>query len=179
MQRRLMLGAIAAGAWTASGCAGPSVNDYALEKPVLDLRNYFQGMVDAWGVFTDRSGKVVKRFTVAMDCQWQGEQGVLDERFLYSDGTRQQRIWRLTHHGEGRYSGQADDVVGTAEGQTRGNAFNWRYTLALPVGERVWHVQFDDWMYLLDDKVMLNKAAMSKWGVFLGEVTLSFTRRGV
>ena len=71
MQRRLMLGAIAAGAWTASGCAGPSVNDYALEKPVLDLRNYFQGMVDAWGVFTDRSGKVVKRFTVAMDCQWQ------------------------------------------------------------------------------------------------------------
>ena len=177
MQRRLMLSAAAAAALAASGCAGPSVNDYASEKPVLDLKQYFNGVVDAWGIFTDRSGKVVKRFTVVMHCQWNGEQGVLDEDFVYSDGTKQKRIWKLQHLGNGRYSGQADDVIGMADGQTRGNAFNWRYTLALPVGSKVWHVQFDDWMYLLDDKVMLNKAVMSKFGIFLGEVTLSFTRR--
>jgi hypothetical protein len=177
MQRRLMLSAAAAAALAASGCAGPSVNDYASEKPVLDLKQYFNGVVDAWGIFTDRSGKVVKRFTVVMHCQWNGEQGVLDEDFVYSDGTKQKRIWKLQHLGNGRYSGQAEDVIGMADGQTRGNAFNWRYTLALPVGSQVWHVQFDDWMYLLDDKVMLNKAVMSKFGIFLGEVTLSFTRR--
>jgi hypothetical protein len=177
MQRRLMLSAAAAGALAASGCAGPSVNDYASEKPVLDLRQYFNGVVDAWGIFTDRSGKVVKRFTVVMHCHWNGDQGVLDEDFVYSDGSKQKRIWRLQHLGNGRYSGQADDVIGVADGETRGNAFNWRYTLALPVGSQVWQVQFDDWMYLLDDKVMLNKAAMSKFGIFLGEVTLSFTRR--
>ena len=177
MQRRLMLSAAAAAALAASGCAGPSVNDYASEKPVLDLKQYFNGVVDAWGIFTDRSGKVVKRFTVVMHCQWNGEQGVLDEDFVYSDGTKQKRIWILQHLGNGRYSGQADDVIGMADGQTRGNAFNWRYTLALPAGSQVWHVQFDDWMYLLDDKVMLNKAVMSKFGIFLGEVTLSFTRR--
>lgn len=177
MQRRLMLSAAAAGALAASGCAGPSVNDYASEKPVLDLRQYFNGVVDAWGIFTDRSGKVVKRFTVVMHCQWNGDQGVLDEDFVYSDGSKQKRIWRLQHLGNGRYSGQADDVIGVADGETRGNAFNWRYTLALPVGSQVWQVQFDDWMYLLDDKVMLNKAAMSKFGIFLGEVTLSFTKR--
>jgi hypothetical protein len=38
-------------------------------------------------------------------------------------------------------------------------------------------VQFDDWMYLMTPSVMLNKARMSKFGVYLGEVTLSFTRR--
>ncbi|MEY3524969.1 MAG: hypothetical protein RIR92_1034, partial [Pseudomonadota bacterium] len=105
MQRRLMLSAAAAGALAASGCAGPSVNDYASEKPVLDLRQYFNGVVDAWGIFTDRSGKVVKRFTVVMHCQWNGEQGVLDEDFVYSDGTKQKRIWKLQHLGNGRYSG--------------------------------------------------------------------------
>jgi NOL1/NOP2/fmu family ribosome biogenesis protein len=42
----------------------------------------------------------------------------------------------------------------------------------------VWEVQFDDWMYLMDERVMLNKARMSKWGIYLGEVTLSFTKRG-
>ncbi len=162
-----------------TGCATPQITDYAGQKPVLDLRQYFQGKVDAWGVFTDRSGQVVKRFVVDMDCQWQGDEGVLDERFTYSDGTTQRRVWRLKHLGEGRYSGRADDVIGEASGQTSGNAFRWGYTLALPVDGRVWEVQFDDWMYLMDDRVMLNKARMSKWGIFLGEVTLSFTRRGV
>ena len=73
--------------------------------------------------------------------------------------------------------GRADDVVGQATGRSRGNAFNWGYTLALPVDGTVWHVQFDDWMYLMSDSVMLNKASMSKLGIFLGEVTLSFTKR--
>jgi hypothetical protein len=160
-----------------SACAGPQVTDYSAQKPVLDLRQYFVGKVDAWGVFTDRSGQVVKRFVVEMDCQWQGDEGVLDEHFTYSDGTQQRRIWRLRHLGDGRYSGRADDVVGQASGQTSGNAFRWGYTLALPVDGRVWNVQFDDWMYLMDERVMLNKARMSKWGFHLGDVTLSFTRR--
>ena len=82
------------------------------------------------------------------------------------------------HEGEGRYSGRADDVIGVASGQTSGNAFQWSYTLSLPVDDRVYEVQFDDWMYLMDDRVMLNKARMSKWGIYLGEVTLAFTRRG-
>ena len=78
------------------------MNDYSSEKPVLDLRQYFNGVVDAWGIFTDRSGKVVKRFTVVMHCQWNGYQWVLDEDFVYSDGSKQKRIWTLQHLGNGR-----------------------------------------------------------------------------
>ena len=62
-------------------------------------------------------------------------------------------------------------------GESRGNAFRWTYTLSLPVDNKVYEVQFDDWMYLVDEKVMLNKATMSKFGIRLGEVTLSFTKR--
>ena len=177
-RRHLIVSLAVAGAVGLTGCASPQIGDFAGQKPELDLKQYFQGKVDAWGVFTDRSGQVVKRFVVEMDCHWSGEEGVLDERFVYSDGTRQRRVWRLRHLGQGRYTGQADDVVGAANGQTSGNAFRWGYTLALPVDGRVWEVQFDDWMYLMDDRVMLNKARMSKWGIYLGEVTLSFTRRG-
>ena len=125
----------------------------------------------------DRSGKVVKRFTVLMVCTWTGDDGVLDESFTYSDGTTQKRIWRLRRQADGRYTGRADDVVGEAVGAESGNAFNWRYTLALPVDGSVYNVQFDDWMYLMNDKVMLNKAKMSKFGFGLGEVTLSFVKR--
>ena len=175
-RRSLLLAAVVCSALLGA-CSTPHVQDYAPEKPVLELRDYFNGTLDAYGIFTDRSGKVVKRFSVVMNGAWQGDNGVLDEAFTYSDGSTQRRIWRLTRHANGRYTGTADDVVGSAEGQQSGNAFNWTYTLALPVDARVIDVQFDDWMYLLSDKVMINKAAMRKWGVDLGEVTLSFVKR--
>ena len=178
MKRRLFVNATGAAAAIAlAGCAAPQLADYANESPRLKLREYFNGTVDAWGVFTDRAGKVVKRFTVVMDCTWSGNDGVLDEAFSYSDGSRQRRVWRLQQLGEGRFSGRADDVIGEALGTEMGNAFHWRYTLALPVDGRVVEVQMDDWMYLMSDRVMLNKASMSKFGVTLGEVTLSFTKR--
>ena len=37
-------------------------------------------------------------------------------------------------------------------------------------------MQFDDWLYLVDERVMLNRATMSKFGIRLGEVTLSFQK---
>lgn len=180
MNRRMLL--ISGMASTAavthlSGCASATVDDYADQKPELDLRSYFNGIVDAWGIFTDRNGKVVKRFTVKMQCDWQNDQGILDEDFVYSDGTQEKRVWKLTQKNDGRYTGTADDVMGTAEGQIKGNSFNWRYTLALPVGGRILNVQMDDWMYLMNDRVMLNKARMTKLGIHLGDVTLSFMKR--
>ena len=178
MQRRLLLAAAATSPLVLTGCASQALDSYAREQPVLDLARYFNGTVDAHGIFQDRGGQIVKRFTVVMDCRWDGPNGVLDEAFTYSDGTTQRRIWRLTQHADGRYTGTADDVVGQAEGRVAGNAFRWQYTLALPVDGRVIHVDLDDWMYLIDERVMLNRATMSKWGVRLGEITLSFTRRG-
>ena len=174
--RSLLLAAVVSTALLGA-CSTPQIQDYDRQTPVLELQDYFNGTLDAYGLFTDRSGKVVKRFTVVMNCTWTGDTGVLDEAFTSSDGTVQRRIWRLTRHADGRYTGQADDVVGSAEGQQSGNAFNWAYTLALPVDGKVIEVQFDDWMYLMTDKVMLNKAAMRKWGVGLGDVTLSFVKR--
>ena len=180
MNRRLLL---ASGIGTAivttglMGCTSPKVTDYAIEKPLLNLQTYFNGIVDAWGIFTDRNGKVVKRFTVEMNCKWKDGKGVLDEDFLYSDGSKEKRVWKLTDLGNGHFEGSAGDVVGKALGQVNGNAFNWQYTLALPVDGSVLNVQMDDWMYLMNDRVMLNKARMTKLGIHLGDVTLSFTRR--
>ncbi len=160
------------------GCANVNIQDYAAERPVLDLRTYFNGPIKAWGMFQDRSGKVVKRFTVTIDAKWNGDTGTLDERFVYADGTTQRRVWTIRHEGNNRYIGTADDVVGEAIGEASGNALRWRYVMALPVEGKVYNVDFDDWMYLMDDRVMLNRSVMSKSGFRLGEVILSFDRPG-
>lgn len=175
MKRRLLLSALPA-PLLLSACASPDVQDYVQERPQLDLRQYFNGPLVGHGVFTDRNGRVKARFVVRMVGRWQGEQGVLEEDFEYSDGARERRVWHLKRLGDGRWSGRADDVLGEARGISAGNALRWSYTLKLPVDGRVIEVDFDDWMYLLDDRVMLNKAQMSKFGIRLGEVTLSFQK---
>jgi len=164
------------GAIGISGCS-TTIEDFRDTRPPLVLETYFNGTLDAWGMFQDRSGKVVKRFHVVIEARWDGPKGTLDERFTYDDGSTQRRVWTLTAHEDGRYTGTAGDVVGVAEGQARGSAFRWKYVMALPVDGKVYNVNFDDWMYLINDQVMLNRSEMSKFGVRLGEVTLSFTRR--
>ena len=159
-----------------AACATIDVAQYANEKPSLDLAQYFTGTVDGWGMFQDRSGTVVKRFYVRIDCTWKGNEGTLDEDFEYTDGTTQNRVWKLTKDGN-RYTGTASDVVGTAQGTAAGNALHWNYVLALPVDGKTWNMDMDDWMYLIDDRTMLNRTTMSKFGFRVGEVTLSFRRR--
>ncbi|MFZ4758331.1 MAG: DUF3833 domain-containing protein [Burkholderiaceae bacterium] len=177
LHRRAALGGLVGGLAIASGCAGIDPTQYAAEKPLLDLKQYFDGDIDAWGVFQDRGGKIVRRFTVKMKCGWTGDTGTLDEDFTYSDGKKEKRIWTVRKLPGGRYTGTAADVVGEAQGIASGNALNWKYVLALNVDGTTWNVDFDDWMYLVDERVMLNRATMSKFGVRLGEVLLSFTKR--
>lgn len=164
-----------------AGCAGVPVAHYQAARPVLDLPRYFDGTVDGWGMFQSRSGEVVKRFHVVIQASWterDGQQvGTLDERFSWSDGTTSRRVWTISRDGERGFVGRADDVVGLARGETAGNALHWRYVLALPVDGRVWNVDVDDWMFLVDEKVMLNRSAVSKFGIHVGDITLSFMKR--
>ena len=160
-----------------SGCASPKLEDYAAEKPVLDLEQYFAGQTKGWGIVQDRFGRITRRFVVEIDGRFEGDRGELDERFVWSDGEKQRRVWRLQKVGPQHWVGEADDVVGQAQGRLSGNALQWGYTLAVPIDGRTIEMQFDDWMVLVDNEVLMNRAVFSKFGIRLGEVTLSFRRQ--
>ncbi len=158
-------------------CTAVEVEHYCNEEPRLDLRAFFVGRVDAWGMFQKRSGEVVKRFHVEITGSRDGDKLILDERFRYSDGTTQQRVWTLTEDSPGQWRGTAADVIGEARGEVAGNALRWRYVLSLPVDGSVYQVDFDDWMYLIDENTLANRSFMSKFGVELGQVTLFFRKQ--
>lgn len=159
-----------------AGCAGVAIDSYRAERPPIDLRQYFSAPVVGHGMFVGRSGRVERRFVVTIESTWQDQVGVLDERFEWSDGERQRRVWTITRVDESTYTGTADDVVGVAQGRAAGNALHWSYTMALPVGGRVFHVRFDDRMYMIDEQVMLNRATLSWYGIHVGEVLIAFRR---
>ena len=160
-----------------AGCAAVAPQDYAREKPVLDLREYFTGRVDAWGVVQDRSGRILKRMVVEIDGAWKGDTGTLDERFTYADGTKETRVWTIRKDGN-RYTGTAADVVGEARGEAAGNALRWNYVLdARREGGGTIHLDMDDWMWLVDERTLVNRTTFSKFGIRFGEVTIFFRKR--
>lgn len=152
------------------------IKDFEKASPRLVLEDYFAGKTRAWGIFEDRFGTLRRQFTVDIDGTWNGKTLVLDERFVYADGEKDRRVWTIEKINEHRYEGRADDVIGVAEGDSRGNALNWQYKMDLKVGDSTVRVHFDDWMFLQADNVLVNRARVSKWGVELGQVTLFFKK---
>lgn len=159
-----------------NGCSNMKPQDFAGKEPRLVLEEYFLGETKAWGIFEDRFGNLRREFTVDITGEWDDETLTLTEDFIYADGETDQRIWRIRRTGEHGYAGQADDIIGSAAGAAYGNALNWSYEMMLPIGESSWKVTFDDWMFLQPGGVLLNRARVSKWGILLGEVTLSFVK---
>lgn len=161
-----------------ASCSSVDPARYASQTPALDLRQYFKGQVIGHGLVMDRNGEVTRRFVVRIEAHWEGEVGTLDEDFLWSDGARERRVWTLrpVPGAPGRWTGTAADVVGQAQGRVSGNSLHWTYDLRLPVDGREFEIGFDDWMFLVDEKVMINRAVMSFWGIRVGEVLISFRK---
>jgi len=173
MLKSVLIGTVAL---ALAGCATVDVANYRAERPPLDLAQYFNGTVDGWGMVQDRSGQVLRRFTVRIDAKWDGNRGTLDEHFEFSDGEKQNRVWTLVKDGD-RYTETAADVVGAGQGTQQGNAFHMRYVLRVPWSGRTIDLDMDDWMWRIDDQTVLNRATMTKFGFRVGEVTLSFRKR--
>lgn len=154
-----------------------NVQEYKQNQPTLSLFDYFKGETRGWGMFQDRGGALKRQFVVDIKGSI-NEKGqlVLEEDFVWNDGEKSRRVWTITEEMKNQYSGTASDVIGTAKGSSAGNAFHWNYVLNLPVGDKTYKVSFDDWMFLQPDGVLLNRAKMSKFGVGLGEVFISFKK---
>lgn len=155
-----------------SGCERYNLQDYQDSKPKVSIKEFFNGPLHAWGIFQDYTGKVIKHFTVKMEGRWVGNKGELSENFEWSDGTKTQRIWKLEALSDNHVISTANDVIGQGEGKSLGNAIQWVYRLKVPVNGSEYEFDFDDWMFAIDDKMIINKAKMKKFGFTVGEVTL-------
>ena len=145
-----------------------------LTVPVFEPAAYFSGKLVAYGVFIDRFGSLRRQFHVAVTGRRTEHGFQLDESFIYDDGETEMRRWDVTKVGNGRYTGACADVIGHATGYLSDNMLSWRYKFRLPLYGRKVSVTFDDVMVLQDAGILINRAVVSKWGIKLGEVLISF-----
>lgn len=162
------------------GCGSRDITGsrYQSQTPAFDITRFFDGPVKAWGIVQDRSGNVTQRFVVDIDGDWDGETLTLDETFEYGLGEGvTERVWKIRRDGNGRWVGEADDILNQASGADHGNAFFWQYQIDLPVGDKSYVVNFDDWIWALDDETIVNRSYITKFGITFAEVTIFMQRQ--
>ncbi len=169
-------------------CSQQTLTSFDNTKPKFSLFEFFEGDSLAYGIFEDRFGNLRRRFKVNISGSTSQqtisgkdiEQLTLVEDFVYEDGEKQQRIWTIKkdilENGSEIYIGQAQDVIGTAEGSASGSTFYWQYDIDLNILDKSFRVKFKDWIYQMDEYIAINKATVSKFGIEVGTVTLVFVR---
>jgi len=165
-------------AFLLSGCGSAETEDYAAEQPAMDIRNYFNGPVEAWGVLYNFSGKQDLRFHATLEGSWEGNKGTLKEKFTYSDGRIDERTWIITMIDDNNFTATASDVIGTAKGTQHGNTVNMIYMLDVKrSGGGTIKLSMDDWMYLVDEKTIINRIKMKKFGLGVGELVVTMRKK--
>ena len=155
-----------------SACTSPSLEKHAGTEPALDIKEYFNGPIQAWGIVQDWRGNVTRRFDIKMVGSWEGNNGKLEEDFAYYDGETQRRVWNITRLADNSYEGTASDILGKATGKSSGHAVQWKYQMHLPVDDTTYLITFDDWMFLMNDGVLVNRSYLRKFGIKVAELTI-------
>ena len=159
-----------------------SISEYQHTTPALIVENFFNGKLEATGIVKDHKGKVIRTFIADIDAYWQNGIGTLDEHFVFDDGEKQQRIWKLTpdisttSHIK-RYIATANDVVNDAQVNVSGNAMFLKYVLTIPYKNATMNITVDDKMYLVSDSVIINESRLTKFGFPVGSITLTIQKQ--
>ncbi len=150
--------------------------DYEAGQPQFDLRTHLNGPIRCEGVIYGPLGRVTSRFTGDFDAEWQGNRGVMKERFFYDCGTEQDREWRLELGNDGTIRAEADDVVGLGQGNQDGSAVQLRYRLRLPEKAGGHVLSVTDWMYLTPSGAIVNRSQFRKFGIKVAELVATMRR---
>ena len=174
----MLITVITLSAFGLSSCSTTSIKNIPSSPHELKIEKYFLGKSKAYGILFDRSGVPQRNFLVDLEGTWDEKTQMLtlDEHFVFDDGEKDFRQWKIKKLPNNQYSGEADDVVGTAYGESQGNAFHWNYVLKVAYKGSTIDLKLDDWMYLSEDNVLINRATMSKFGFKVGEILISFKK---
>ncbi len=162
-------------------CSTMQTSDFASQKPAFNPIRFFTGETSSIGVRENLSGRPVEQVFTTTSGRMEG--GILhleqDLRFVSPEKTKtSHRTWQLRQTGPHLYEGTANDMIGTATGETYGNTFHWSFPLALSPGNPLTTIRMSQWMYLQPgSKTMLNHTTLSKAGIVISQVTETFTKK--
>ncbi|WP_428483488.1 DUF3833 family protein [Rhodopila sp.] len=140
---------------------------------------FFNGQIRSWGVVESRSGAPTGWVMTQCAGHDDGPDRLhMVQHLSFENSSPQDRRWTLWRTGPNRFEATANDMVGSAKGESVGRAFHWQWVLARFPGERPFDVTMNQWMYQLDDGSVMIRTTISKLGIILAEVSEQFAHTG-
>jgi len=161
-----------------ASCATPPLLPRNTAQQTFIVEEALSGRSVARGEFRAING-ARRGFTATLDGAWDGDTLTLVEDFVYDDGERDRKTWRLRRVAPGEYVGAREDVVGEARGYQDGRAFRLEYDIRLPGrdGTPGRKVRFRDVMVFAEDGAVINHANVGLWGLRVARVELTIERQ--
>ena len=143
---------------------------YKAGTPVFDIRQHLKGALLCEGVIYGPFGRVTSRFVAKMQADWSGNVGRMTEEFKYDSGNIQHREWTLSVENDGIIRAVAPDLIGTGQGYQSGSAVCLNYTIELTKDAGGHALNVVDWMYLMENGVIINRSQFRKFGIKVAEL---------
>ena len=153
------------------------IEDFTNKTPEFIPQEYFNGKMTAYGLVKDRSGKIIRTFKGELIGSWD-ENGIgrLDEKFVYDDGEKLTRVWKLKPTGDKTFDATAGDIIGTAQMVANGNTVMIDYVMEVPYNGSTINISVKDWIHLQEDGVIINHSKMKKFGFIVGELVITIIK---
>jgi hypothetical protein len=156
---------------------GQTPEDYAEDYPQFNMRDHLDGAMTCDGVIFGPLGRVTSTFEADFDISWEGNTCTIAEHFRYNDGATQDREWRITLDGGGRFEARADDVPGKGRGEIAGPAVLLRYPIKLPDDAGGYTLKAFDCMYLTKNGTVLNRSQFRMFGFRVAELVATIRKK--
>lgn len=161
----------------AAGCATTTASEFAGKEPRLVPEEYFLGRHKGQGMVYDSFGNIRMSFEIDLVGELKDGALLLDETVYLGNGETDRRVYRFEKSGENRYRVVGRKVVGEGALEAYGNVLRGRYTVRQRLFGADRTLTFDDWFFLREDCVIMNRASVYKLGVWVGEVFMVITPR--
>jgi len=129
--------------------------DYLDGVNKMDLKKFFDGNIEGFAIKQDATGKIVSTFTVKINGKWEEGKGVVQFNYLYSDNSKDSRTWLITANSDNTFDAVGHDIATAAKGKQIGNAAQSIYSLMVGPKTDKEEVNFEDKMYLVDEKSVI------------------------
>lgn len=159
------------------GFLGQRPAHYAEGGPTFDLTRHLSGEMFCDGVIYGPSGRVVSRFAADFNIVWTGAKAIMSEHFRYDSGETQDRAWHLELGEDGRFTANADDLIGEGSGVQSGPTVCLSYRIKLPPDAGGHVLDVVDWMYLTPDGTIINRSQFRKYGFKVAELVATMRRK--
>ncbi len=160
-----------------AGFTAQRPEDFKGSGPEFELREHLKGPILCEGVIYGPTGRVSSRFVADMNARWDGNVGVMTEKFRYDNGETQDRAWQLTLGNDGSIKAEAEDVVGTGTGQQTGAGVQLKYRIRLPEKSGGHVLDATDWMYVVGNGTIINRSQFRKYGIKVAELVATMRRK--